>query len=357
MSQTIGIIDRTVELGGHDRSELMLRVSQPLFTGFRLKSQVDLAENNKRSEGIQHDILANEIYHTIHLLFYQAKSLSNRDGILLASLQRLDIQLENVTNLYEAAQVMAFDTLQVYNQGLAIKIELENVRLQERLVNLKLAQLLDIEEPVHAAPVELSMPEAEGYTESRMLQTARQKRPELAGIRLALQGAEIQQKLARSGYFPNIFAQGTFHYAKPGLDPVSNEWMDYFSIGVSLQWNLWRWQGDAHKVEEFQVIENKLTLQQRELLHRIEFEVKESLENLQFSFEQVQLAQELEAQQAERYRIVSVQHSNGVASTNDLVTAETDLTRAALQTQQALVQYYIHLADLRHATGEIGERR
>jgi outer membrane protein TolC len=90
-------------------------------------------------------------------------------------------------------------------------------------------------------------------------------------------------------------------------------------------------------------------------LNDIEFEVRESLENLSFSLDQLRLAENLHAQQAERYRMVSTQQQNGQASTNDVVTAETDLTRAELQKEQALVQYYLNLAGLQRATGTIGE--
>ncbi|MFQ5865569.1 MAG: TolC family protein, partial [bacterium] len=307
------------------------------------------------SEQSKFEGLANEIYHQVHLLYYKAQSLHNQRKILQASLKRLNIQLEQVRNLYNAAQVMAFDTLQVYNQTLSIKIELENNQLATRLTNLQMARLLDLREVRPIAEEPLERPSRDAVDLKQLKAEALQKRPELKSVRLAQQGTLIQQKLARSNYYPNIFAQANFHYAKPGLDPVANNWMDYFSVGVNLQWNLWRWQGDQKRVEEFQVKYTQLTLEERELLRMIEHEVEESFENLNFSLQELQLVEELQAQQAERYRIISVQHQNGIASTNELVTAETDLTRAELQTQQALIKYYIYLADLKKAVGIIYE--
>jgi outer membrane protein TolC len=355
LSQQFGAPAVTVELGGHDRYEMQLGIRQPIFTGFRLKSQVELAKNASLSEAAKFDILSNEIYHRVHLLFYQVQSLYTQRKILDASLRRLQIQLENVRNLYEAAQAMAFDTLQVYNGALAIKIEIENNQLKLNLAQLQMARLLDLSPPRPIAEVDILPPTGEGSDLDQLREEAVRKRAELETVRLAQNSALLQQKLARSTFFPTIFGQANYHYSKPGLNPVLNQWMDYFSVGATLQWNLWRWGGDRNKVEEAEVQHNRLQLEERELLRTISYEVEEAFENLRFSLEEWRLAEELQSQQAERYRIVSVQHQNGVASTNDLVTAEADLTRAELQTQQALIRYYVHLADLKRAVGSISE--
>jgi len=355
LSQTIGIPGRRVELGGHDRSELIFGVRQPIFTGYRLRGRVDLAKNSTLSETAKLEVVFNEIYHRIHQLFYKAQSLYTQRKILETSMRRLNVQLENVRNLFAAEQAMAFDTLQVYSGRLSTNIELENNQLNTRLTTLQMARLLDLPEMRPIAEVELLRPTSEWADVQRLQDEAAQKRPELESVRLAQQGMRIQQKLARANYFPAVYGQANFHYAKPGLNPVTDEWMEYFSAGVNLQWNLWRWGGDQKKVEEFEVLGHRLELEERELQRSIAYEVADGFENFQFSLEQWRLAEELQAQQAERYRIVSVQHQNGVASTNDMVTAEADLTRAELQTQQALIGYYLNLANLKRAVGAIGE--
>ena len=307
-------------------------------------------------EQTREQILFNEICYRVYALVYAGQRITNQTGIFAASVRRLEIQLRNIRNFYEAGQVLAFDTLQVYNQKLSVNIELENTRLAKRLNDLRLAQLLNLHERVEVAPLTLGKPESDQkQVYDEVIRQAHAKRPELISMNLARQRINLQRKIAQANYLPSIYAQGAFHYAKPGLDPVSNEWMNYFSAGLALQWNLWRWHGDRHKVEQLQIAGNRWSLQEQQLLNDIEFEVRESLENLSFSLDQLRLAENLHAQQAERYRMVSTQQQNGQASTNDVVTAETDLTRAELQKEQALVQYYLNLAGLQRATGTIGE--
>jgi outer membrane protein TolC len=88
-------------------------------------------------------------------------------------------------------------------------------------------------------------------------------------------------------------------------------------------------------------------------LRSIDYEVERSWENANFAAKQIQLAERLLAQQQERYRIVSTQQREGVATTNDVIVAEADLTQAELQLQRALIQYYLSQSEMALATGVI----
>ena len=62
LSRTIGIPGRSVALGGHDRSHLILGWQQPVFPGFRLRPQVGLARNATQRAQSHFDAPANEVY-------------------------------------------------------------------------------------------------------------------------------------------------------------------------------------------------------------------------------------------------------------------------------------------------------
>jgi outer membrane protein TolC len=344
-----------IELGKHDRTDVAVGVRQALFTGFRLQTQVELAKTAVASEQTRLDFLNQQTAYQVYLLFYHAQSLKTERRIQAASLARLEVQLEQARSLFKAAQAMAYDTLQVYNQTLQLKIQLDQNQRDQRLVDLQMARLLDLPEVRPVAETELQKPPAFSLSLDTLKQTARQRRPELSGVRLGQRSAQLSRKLAKSSYFPDIGAEAKYHYAKPGLNQVANEWMDYSTIGVSLQWNLWRWQQDRHRLEEAEVEYNRLTIEERELLRSIDYEVERSWENANFAAKQIQLAERLLAQQQERYRIVSAQQREGVATTNDVIVAEADLTQAELQLQRALIQFYLSQSEILLATGVIAE--
>jgi len=99
---------------------------------------------------------------------------------------------------------------------------------------------------------------------------------------------------------------------------------------------------------------NRLQLEEKELLRSIDYEVERSYEDMNLAAQQNRLAQRLLAQQQERYRIVTTQQRQGLATTNDVIIAESDLTQAELQTQRTLIQYYLAQTEMQLATGALG---
>jgi outer membrane protein TolC len=290
----------------------------------------------------------------VYLLFYQAENLKKENQIQQTSLERLAVQLEQVRNLYRNAQALAYDTLQVFNQTLQIGIQMQQTQRDLRLLNLQMAQLLNLPEVRPLA--DLALPALPGTVlqPDSVKQIARQQRPELRGVGLAQQAAQLNRKLARGNYFPEIGAEARYFYAKPGVNPFANEWMDYATFGMNLQWNLWRWNQDRHRMQTAEVEFDRLQLEEEELLRAIDYEVEMSWENMQLAAQQNRLAELLRAQQQERYRIIISQQREGLATTNDVVIAESDLTQAELQLQRTLVQYYVALAELQLAAGALG---
>ncbi|MCI0693728.1 TolC family protein [candidate division KSB1 bacterium] len=344
-----------LELGGHDRTDIAVGVRQPIFTGSRLSAQVELAQTAFESEQTRLEVLQQQTAYQVYLLFYQAQSLKKERKIQDASLSRLNVQLQQTRNLFNAAQAMAYDTLQVYNQTLQLKIQMEQNQRDQRLTDLQTAKLLNLPRVRPIAEMDLTKPPAFRAPLDSLKQKAVQSRSELSGVRLGQLSAKLSRKLAQSTFFPDIDAEAKYHYGKPGLNQVANQWMGYGMVGVNLQWNLWRGNQDRHRVEAAEVEYDRLALEERELLRSIDYEVERSWENAKFAAGQIELAERLLAQQQERYRIISVQQREGVATTNDLIVAESDLTQAEVQLQRALIQYYVAESEILLATGVIGE--
>lgn len=344
-----------IELGGHDRTDLSIGLRQPIFTGGKLHTQVELAQAAVESEQTRLTLLLQQSAYQTYWLFYQAQSLKKERKIQEASLARLEVQLQQARSLFRAAQVMAYDTLQVFNQTLQVKIQLEQNQRDQRLIDLQMARLLNLAVTRPIAEIDLVQPAAVRSVLDSLKQQALQHRPELSVIRLGQRSAQLSRKLAQATYWPDLGAEAKYHYGKPGLNQVANEWMDYSTIGVNLQWNLWRANQDRHRIQAAEVELNRLTLEERELLRNIDYDVEKGWENAAFAVKQIQLAERLRAQQQERYRIVSTQQREGVATTNDVIIAEGDLTQAELQWQRALIQYYLAQSEILLAIGKIAE--
>ena len=74
-----------------------------------------------------------------------------------------------------------------------------------------------------------------------------------------------------------VSAFASLRYGKPGVDQVSNEWMDYYTAGLSLQWNLWSWGGDRARVEQQEVAARGLAEQEAKLKNDVEQQLQSIL--------------------------------------------------------------------------------
>lgn len=344
----------SLELHLFDRKELSLGVRQPIFTGGRLSAQVALAQTAQASEQTRLAVLQQQTAYQVHVLFYQAENLKKENQIQQTSLARLAAQLEQVRQLFFNAQALGYDTLQVFNQTLQIGIQMEQTRRDLRLLHLQMARLLALPEVRPLADLALPPLPAAILPPDSIKQIARQQRPEVRGVSLAQHAAQLQRKLARGNYFPEIGAEARYYYAKPGVNPFANDWMDYGTLALHLQWNLWRWNQDRNRAQTAEVEYGRLKLEEEELLRAIDYEVERCWENMMLAAQQNRLSQRLLAQQQERYRIIAAQQRQGLATTNDVIVAEADLTQAESQVQRTLIQYYLAQTEMQLAAGMLG---
>ena len=342
-----------IELGGHQRADFAIGIRQPIFSGARLRTQVALAQGALATENSRLSLLNQATAFQVYSLFYRAQSLKREQKIHEANGKRLMAQLSQSRELFRAAQAMAFDTLQVFNQAFKTKIQLDQNQKDQRLADLQMARLLDLHQVRPIAYMDLQRRGDIGFSLDSLVQVAMKYRQELRAIRLGQESALLKKRLAKASYYPNVNAEFSYAVAQPGLNQVANEWMDFFTAGVQLQWNLWSGNQDRHRIEQAQVEYNRMNLEERDLIRQIKYEVVQSWENLKFTIKQITLAEQLLAQEQERYLIVIEQQRQGVATTNDVIVAGAELLQAELQLQRSMVQNHLAFAELLLATGSL----
>lgn len=342
-----------IELGGHERVEAAIVVKQPLFTGFRLQTQAEIAEVVVAGEAVELERLRQVLRGQVYQLFFTWQRLSLEQRVQAASKRRLESQLALLRNLYGSGQALAVDTMRVFNQTLLVDLQQAELEKRKRLVALQLTRLLDLQRPRPLAERQVPATPGRILSLDSLKALALQQRPEVQRLQLEIRRATLQQKLARAAFYPIIQAEAGYVYSKPGLNQVANEWMDFFRAGISLQWNLWRGGQDRYRVEQAEVVQNQLSLRRRDVVQGILYEVEKSWEEVGFAARQIELAERIRLQQYDRYRVVSEQAALGQVTTSEVIAAESDLTQAELQVQNARIDYELARVELLFAVGSL----
>lgn len=348
-----GLPERSIAFGDGNIWETAVTASVPLFTGFRLDALQNAAQSRS---AIAREALAGTrtaLRHRVAVVYLQSQLARRSVRVYREQLQWLGAQLRTVKQLHAQGQAIPFDTLQLSTRISALRVEEAAAEIAEQNALITLSTY--IHRPAGTLQLSDAVPLDETllrrYREGTLVGTALAQRADLRIIdhREALVAERIRSE--KSDYFPTVRAFASYRYGRPGVDQISNQWMDYYSAGVNLQWNLWSWGGDRAEVEQQQIALEE-TAQERSLLRS---EISASIERIVNELGVLQrtrsLLEEQVRQQAVKQELVQARFAQGLATATEVVDAETALTTARLHREQSEIRYAIKLTELAAETG------
>ena len=350
-----GIPPIDIEAGTKDRYDLAAQIDQPLFTGFRTRNLVKSASEQFRAQSAQKDVTSNQILLQVGLLYYQIQLDYLQQKVLEQAIQRADRHLEKVRSFYWAEQRTAFDTLEVANRKLQLQSQLEKLRDLHPVLVSRLAHLLSLDYAPEVPELSVENADLTLGDLNEYQNVAISNRPELRQIGFAQRGQSFRVKALKSAYFPQLYASASYHHAKPGVNFFKDEWMDYYTLGLSLRWQLWNWKQDQRQVQKARLDYERLDLQSQQLLLDVRQQVTEAFQQLQTVRQQIELQRQLVTQERERYRITKENYEQAHATSLDLSMAENTLTSAELTLKQNYIEWLQNRLQLQSATGRIGK--
>lgn len=339
------------EMGAKDQYDIFAGLTVPIFTGKRTRYQVLSAEERLTRAAEEGRQLQNLVDLRARQLYYALEGNILGQGVLSASLRRVENHLDRSRKLLREGQATAFDTLDASTRWLEIATHLGSMRHKYRETAAKLAALLNvgavdlIEGSISAGLGE----EIGALAEYEVL--ARERRPELAAGRSLVREAEYKKGIVRSSYFPQVSLAASYHYARPGVNFFSDEWMDYYAVGVELQWELWNRgrRGNESRIQDHLI---RVTgMEQEKAWQEIRREVTAAYENLADSAERIALRRRLVEMEEERYQIALERHGQGLATAVELGDTEESLTSAQLELRGSEIEFMVNRAVMDYATG------
>jgi len=187
------------------------------------------------------------------------------------------------------------------------------------------------------------------------LEIASQNRPELKISALKARQAGKMVRLAQSEYLPALSLVG--NYSRFGDNPSvsGSDFKDsenWYVMGVA-SWNFWEWGRTKFRVDASRARENQALDAEKELNDQIALEIKNAYLNLQEAEKQIDVSQKVIEQAEENFRITQERFGERIATTTEVLDAQTLLTRARAEYANALGDFNISHARLQRAMGVI----
>ncbi len=340
-------------------------LQQPLFTGFRLRSNARAAE--ALSAAAEDDAKSDRADLTLTIVsaywaLYQAREVLRAVG---ENVSRLESYEKDSQSMLKAGLITRADLLkiqvQLSNARIAQMDADNDARLAQMNCNLALALPLDTELDLTSRPGDRGegMPSLGALPIADLRSRALEDRPDLAAAAARVQAASSSVTAAKGNWWPQVYFGGNYYYSRPNprLFPVSNSWLGTWDLGVTMTLDLWNWGSTRRQVEQAEA-----NLRQQELL-REQMEEGAKLEVTRAYLQSAQADRKLDVarlaveQAEEGLRITRDRYRQSVATPSELLDAEVALLQTEIARTAATIEKEVSETRLAKAAGALTPSR
>ena len=344
----------TIVTGSQDEYTLISKITQPIFTGFSLLNQYKIAKLGLDAAKINEKLKKLEIIFEAKKMFFSILKAQKFLKISQDTVTQITAQKEVAKNFYEVGMTPLNDLLQA-------KVELANARqelisAQNNLEITKSNFNILLRRPINES---VKLEDVLNYTTfahdiDYCFKAAQKNRLELKIADLEIEIAEKEVKLAQKNYYPSINLEGSYFKRGTEWDVDGGDYIydpEGWSITAVASWDFWEWGRSIYEVKEKQSRLSQAQYQKTEILDNIRIEVKQAYLNTLESEKNITTAKKAIEQAKENFRINKERYKEQIATSTDVLDAQTLLSRTVTNYYKALYDFKIAKASLHKAMG------
>jgi len=328
---------------------------QPIFTGFSLIKQYKIAELGHELAKITEKLKRQDIILEAKNTYFQLLRTQKLHDIAKETVVQIRSQEEVANNFYQVG-------MSPLNELLQAQVELANAK-QELIVarnNLQSAEAnfnTLLRRPINAPVLINDILDYSPFKETLdyCLSTAKKDRLEIKIADLELEIAEKELQLAKKDYYPSIDLHGNYYKRGTEWDVDGGDGIydpDGWEITAAATWNFWEWGRTSYGVKEKLSRVSQADLQKNKRLDNINLEVKNAYLRTQETEKAIVAVEKAIEQARENFRINQERYKEQVATSTDVLDAQTLLSRTMTNYYNALYAFKLAKADLYRAMGQ-----
>ena len=343
------------EVSPLDRNNYQWNVTatQPLFTGWRLTMSRDLASIGVDTAKIQKETAVQDLVLDVKAAYFAILKTEKLQNVATRAVEQLEGHLAVAQAFYDEGITAKNELLQTEVQMAQARQDLitaiNGVALAKSLFNKLLRRGLNkevqIKDILDYRPVQLDFDEA--------LKKAELNRPEIQEVLFNVLSAEKGVVLSKSDYYPTASLIANYQRETDDILLESDPGQDADNWTITLQgeWTFWEWGKKRHDVAAAMARLAKARYLLNEIKDNIQLELKEAYLSLREAEKNIQVAKKAVVQAEENYRMNEERYKQQVATSTDVLDAQTLLTQAQTNHFNALSDYNISWARLERAMG------
>ncbi len=347
---TLSLPFKTMELGSKENYQADFKLSLPLYTGGRLSHTIAAARETSYAESSRLEAERMAVAVQARRSYFNLMLAASSADIAAASLKRLTIIRANVQNLYDNGLADSVDILDAEAAVVRAGRVADQAATGRQNATTSLATLVGMGEEESITPTE---PLSLNDTINVAVMTVSQEitRAELRRLDHLIAASDRTAALAGSDYFPTLAGFGGYSVGKPNKDLFNKTWNDYFSVGLSLNWELNLGGKAGRNASAARQAAQSARMSRQSLQEALTVQAATALNNLKQALSIVAATATEYDIALRKFELARQKQKAGELTVNRLLEMETDLTVSEQQYKTAVIQYYLVRTDYQYAIG------
>lgn len=340
--------------GGSTSLDGGVELTYNLYNSGRRSGQIGFAETQLLVSELDLERVLADLRLEVREAYYNLQEVDDQIDISLSAVQSSEQSLRDAEALERAGLGTRFDVLRARVQLADAAQALIQAQAQQRIRRREISRILNVSQVVDisaAEPVEISGLWNLSLEDSIVL--ALRNRAELEQLLLQRELTDYQRQIALSALGPQVNLFASYNVVEVFGDDLNLA--DGYNLGGRVQWNLY--DGGAARARAVQEERNIEIAETRfgQFRNQVRLQVEQAYFNLRSNFENIQTSNIAVDQARESLRLARLRFQAGVGTQTDVLTAETELTRAQNNRLRAIVTYNRALASMERAIGNVNE--
>jgi outer membrane protein len=326
----------------------------PIYTGGRADALERAARAEREASGEDLTAARADLRLEITRAFWALITAREAAAVLGRSLAGTDAHVRDLRNRLEQGLIPPNEVLTADAQLARERLLSIDADTASAVAEADLQRLLGLDAGETIEPkAAFEVPPARQQGLEGLLEGAKTGRPERRALADRADAADARVEAAAAGARPLVSLGGGYDYARPNprIFPRADEWEDSWDISVNVSWAFWdfgRTRADrAEAAANASAVKARLT----DLDRQIAFEVRQRRLELDSSLAAIPVANAGVRAAVEARRVLGERFNAGVATSTDVLDAQTDVLQAELQLTRALANVHLAEARLERAIG------
>jgi len=335
--------------GDDEQDSLTISVTQPLFAGGAIWQGYNLAKLQEKIAALQADDTNQEITYRTRTTFYNV--LKAREFVRVAekAVEMGESLRKRAKAFFDVGMIAKNDYLEAEVNVAQFQQNLTTARTGYDLARTGLGlligrpegELVEVEGELRVATVELSLEEC--------IQNGLHDRPDVRIAQMQVEMSQRAVKLEGSQLVPQVALVGQYQHSTGSFTSDT----DIMSLTIGATWTFWEWGRKYHNIRSAQYTSKAAEENLRLTKDTAILEIKEAYLKIEQALKNIATAVASLSSAAENLRVVQARYDQQMATSFDVLKAQTLFTQAQTNEISARADYLIAMAELDRAMGYV----